>query len=88
VLLPVPPDDPTEVVLTTAGAAVGLVALLLCTGAAVHCLRRDRPLAGLGLLLAAPAVLLAAQVVGALQIAVALAVVLPVGAAVRFAAHR
>ena len=51
-LLPVPPVDPTEVVLTTAGAAVGLVALLLCTGAAVHCLRHDRPLAGLGLLLA------------------------------------
>jgi hypothetical protein len=56
--------------------------MLLCTGAGVRCLRRDRPLAGLGLLFAGPAVLVAAQVVGAVQVAVALAVV-PLGLVVR-----
>jgi hypothetical protein len=54
----------------------------------VRCLRRDRPLVGLALLLAGPTVLLAAQVVGPVQIAVALAVALPMGAAVRLATTR
>ncbi|WP_214402117.1 hypothetical protein [Pseudonocardia lacus] len=74
--------------LTVAGSAVGLVALLLCTGAAAHCLRHDHPFAGLGFLFAGPAVLLAAQVVGAVQVAVALAVVVPVGAVVRLVTPR
>lgn len=88
VLLPGSPTIPPDVVLTAAGAALGLVAALLCTAAALHCLRRDRPLVGLALLLAGPTVLLSAQVVGAVQVAVALAVVLPVGAAVRLATTR
>jgi len=86
----VPQPDPsaTEIALTLPGAVVGLVAVLLCLAAAAHCLRHDHPLAGIGLLLAGPALLLAAQVVGPVQVAVALAVVVPVGALVRLRTAR
>ncbi|MCO1660221.1 hypothetical protein [Pseudonocardia humida] len=86
--LPGPLASPTEITLSVAGAAVGLVAMLLCLAAALHCLRRDRPMAGLGLLFTGPALLLAAQVVGPVQVAVALAVVVPVGAVARLRASR
>jgi hypothetical protein len=88
VLLPASPTAAGEVALTAVGTVVGLVAMLLCTAAAVHHLRRDRPLTGLWLLFAGPALLLAAQVAGTVQVAVALAVALPLGVVVRLVASR
>jgi hypothetical protein len=74
---------PAQVVLDVLTLVVGLAGLLLCTGGALHCLRRDRPLAGLGLLLAGPLVAVAAQVLGPAPVAAALALAVPLGLTVR-----